>query len=409
MTSKHAEVVSGDSMNTILARESELQFEIGGPVYRLMQRIGLITRDDPCIGRRIICFLLITWVPLLLLSLIEGRALGPTPRESFLLDFAAYARFFIAIPLIFMAEIIVGPRLRTAGLHFLRANLVRSEDLPTVEAAITRVQRRREALLPELVIFGLIIVAVRYFNVETVSGVTATATWSTAALKGGIGLTLAGIWYYFVAIPVMLFFFYRWLWRLIIWTLFLRDLSRLKLNLVATHPDRAAGLGFLGNAHISLGIFAFGFSSVLSGTVAFQVYFEAVSIDTFKVLYAVFLIVSELVCLGPLLIFTPLLARTRREGLQKYSILANTYNSAFEQKWVAGQAPQDEPLLGSGDIQSLADLGNSFGMIREMKPFPFSSQNIIQIAVIASLPGLPLIFLVMPVGEILKLLAGAFL
>jgi hypothetical protein len=374
-----------------------------------MQRIGLIKADDPCLGRRIVCFLLITWVPLLLLSLINGRALGPTPRESFLLDFAAYARFFLAIPLFFVAEIVVGPRLRTAGLHFLRASLVRQEDLPAVDAAITRVRRRREAMLPELVIIGIILCSTRYLNVETVSGVNATATWSTAALNGGIGLTLAGIWYYFVAIPVMLFFFYRWLWRLTIWTLFLRDLSRLKLNLVATHPDRAAGLGFLGNAHISLGIFAFAFGSVLSANVAFQVYFEAVPIDTFKVLYAVFLIVAELICLGPLLIFTPLLARTRREGLRKYSILANTYNHAFEQKWASGQMPQDEPLLGSGDIQSLADLGNSFGMIREMKPFPFSTQNIIQIAVIASLPGLPLIFLVMPVGEILKLLAGAFL
>ena len=402
-------MLSGDSINTILARESELQFEIGGPVYRLMQRLGLVKRDDPCIGRRIICFLLITWVPLLVLTLIEGRALGPTPRESFLLDFAAYARFFIAIPLLFVAEVVVGPRLRTAGLHFLHANLVRPEDIPAVDAAITRVRRRREALLPELVIFGIMLFAIRYLNIETISGVTATATWNTIELKGGIGLTLAGIWYFFVAVPIVVFFFFRWIWRLIIWALFLRDMSRLNLNLVATHPDRAAGLGFLGNAHISLGIFAFAFSSALSGTVAFQVYFEAVPIDTFKVLYAVFLILSELFCLGPLLIFTPLLARTRREGLRKYSILANTYNRAFEQKWVAGQAPQDEPLLGSGDIQSLADLGNSFGMIRDMKVFPFSNQNIIQIAVIASLPGLPLIFLVMPMGELLSLLAGAFL
>jgi len=359
--------------------------------------------------RRIVCFLLITWVPLLILSLIEGRALGATPRESFLLDFAAYARFFLGIPLLFVAEIIVGPRLRTAGLHFLRAGIVRPEDTPAVEAAITRVRRRREAMLPELIIIGFALSANRYLNIEAVAGVTPTATWSTIALKDGIELSLAGYYYYFVAVPILIFFFLRWLWRLTIWTLFLREMSRLKLILVATHPDRAAGLGFLGNAHISLGIFAFAFSSVLSANVAFQVYFEAVPIDSFKVLYAVFLILSELVCLGPLLIFTPLLARTRREGLRKYSILANTYNRAFEQKWVAGQAPQDEPLLGSGDIQSLADLGNSFGMIREMKPFPFSSQNIIQIAVIASLPGLPLIFLVMPVGEILKLLAGAFL
>jgi hypothetical protein len=396
-------------MDTILAREAELQFEMGGPVYRLIQRLGLVKKDDPCIRRRIVCFLLITWVPLLLLSLIEGRALGPTPRESFLLDFAAYARFFIAIPLLFLAEVIVGPRLRTAGLHFLRANLVRPEDIPAVDAAIMRVRRLREALLPELVIFGIMLFAIPYANIETLSGFNATVTWSTVALKDGSRLTLAGIWYYYVAVPIVVFFFFRWIWRLIIWTLFLRDMSRLNLNLVATHPDRAAGLGFLGNAQISLGIFAFAFSSALSGTVAFQVYFDAVPIDNFKVLYAVFLVLSELFCFGPLLIFTPLLSRTRREGLRKYSILVNTYNRAFEQKWVSGQAPPDEPLLGSSDIQSLADLGNSFGMIRDMKVFPFSNQNIIQIAVIASLPGLPLIFLVMPLGELLNLLAGAFL
>ena len=111
-------MLSGDNMDTILAREAELQFEMGGPVYRLMQRLGLVKRDDPCIGKRIVCFLLITWVPLLVLTLIEGRALGPTPRESFLLDFATYARFFIAIPLLFLAEVIVGPRLRTQGFIF---------------------------------------------------------------------------------------------------------------------------------------------------------------------------------------------------------------------------------------------------------------------------------------------------
>ena len=56
---------------------------------------------------------------------------------------------------------------------------------------------------------------------------------------------------------------------------------------------------------------------------------------------------------------------------------------------MAGEAPPDDPQLGSGDIQSLADLGNSLGLIREMRLFPFSQQQILQIAVIASLPGLP--------------------
>jgi hypothetical protein len=299
------DIKSVDRLTTILAHESELEFELGGPAYRLMQRIGLIQGAGPSLVRRAIGFLLITWVPLLLFSLIEGRALGPTPRESLLLDFAAYARFFLAVPLLFLAEVVTGPRLRAAGLNFVQGNFVRPEDLPTVEAAIVRASRRREALLPELIMLGIALLGAWYLTLETVTGRTAATSW------------------HFV--------------------------------------------------------------------------------------FAVYLVLMELICLGSLLIFVPLLARTRRAGLRQYSILADTYNRAFEQKWVAGQAPPDEPLLGSADIQSLADLGNSFGVIREMRIFPFSQQQILQIAVIASLPGLPLIFLVMPVGEMLKLLAGALL
>jgi len=392
-----------------LNEESKLEFQLGGPAYRLMQRIGLIRGEGPCLGRRMIAFLLITWVPLLILALIQGQALGPTPRESFLLDFAAYARFFLAVPLLFLSEIIVGPRLHAAGLHFVRADLVRPEDLPAVEAAILRAWRRREALLPELLMLGVALVGAWQLTMETWIGGASDVTWRTQVTAAGITFTWAGLWYNFVAVPILQFFVFRWLWRLISWTLFLRDMARLNLDLVATHPDRAAGLGFLGGAHLSLAIFPFAFSCVLSANAAFQLYFDAVPISSFKLIFAVYLVAMLLLILGPLLIFTPLLAQTRRRGLREYGIFANNYNRAFHQRWVAGEPPADEPLLGSADIQSLADLGNSFGLIREMKIFPFSQQQILQIAIISSLPGLPLIFLVMPVGEILQLLAGALL
>lgn len=396
-------------MTPVLAHEAEVEFELGGPAYRLMQRIGLIKGAGPSVGRRVVAFLSITWVPLLVLAVIEDRALGPTPQQSLLLDFATYARFFLAVPLLFVAELITGPRLRAVGLHFVQGDFVRPEDLPAVEAAIVRVSRRREALLPELIMLGIALWGAWYFTVDTLTGGTATATWRSAQGPGGMGLTLAGFWYQFIAVPILQFFMYRWLWRLLIWTLFLRELSRLELKLVPTHPDRAGGLGLLGAAHVSLAIFPFAFSCVLSGHIAFQVYFEAVPIETFKILFAAYLVLMELICFGPLLIFAPLLSRTRRMGMRRYSILANTYNRAFDQKWVTDQSISNESLLGSADIQSLADLGNSFAMIREMRLFPFSQQQILQIAVITSLPGLPLIFLVMPVGEVLKLLAGALL
>jgi hypothetical protein len=393
-------------VTTVLAHESELQFELGGPAYRLMQRVGLIQGEGPSIARRIVAFLVITWVPLLLFSLLEGRAIGATPRSSFLLDFATYARFFLAVPLLFIAETVVGPRLRSAGLHLARADLVRPQDVPAVETAIVRTRLRREAFLPELIVLGIALIGAR-FTFEQLAPGSTVESWNSIALPAGRGLSLTGIWYHWIAVPILQFFALRMLWRLAIWTLFLRDIARLKLNTVATHPDRAGGLAFLGAAHASVAIFPFALSCILSGAVGFQIYFEGASIRSFELVFGVFLVLSELVCLGPLLLFIPQLARTRREGLLQYSTLSDTYNRRFENKWVKPAGAPDESLLGSGDIQSLADLGNAYRMAEEMKTFPFGRNQVIAIAVAAALPCAPLVFLVFPVGEVLKMLAGA--
>ena len=116
----------------------------------------------------------------------------------------------------------------------------------------------------------------------------------------------------------MQFFVFRWLWRLAIWTLFLWDVSRLRLNLIATHTDMAAGLGFLGVAHVSLSIFPFALGCVFAAEIAFRVQFEGVDLATLRTmgpLLFAYLIFVEFVTFGPLLLFVPVLARVRREGL----------------------------------------------------------------------------------------------
>lgn len=117
--------------------------------------------------------------------------------------------------------------------------------------------------------------------------------------------------------------------------------------------------------------------------------------------------IVELAVFGPLLMFTPVLLRTRLAWLRDYSLLVVRYNRSFHDKWITGSPPVDEPLLGSSDIQSLADLGASFEYIRGMKVVPFSLRATIQLAVVTSVPCVPLLLLVMPVNRILELLVGA--
>jgi hypothetical protein len=395
------------AMGLTLLNESDLYFERGGPVHRFMQRVGVTKGEDPSINRRILWFIAITWVPLLVFAIVDGRALGPTPRESMLLDFATYARFFLTVPLLVIAENLIGPRLRDAALRFLRDGLIRREDLPSVEAAIEKVRHRREALGPELSLLAISFVTAWYLSADQWYAGDASS-WKSFELSNGT-TSLAGVWYQFFAIPFVQFLILRWLWRLIIWTLFLYRMSRLDLNLAATHPDGAGGLGFLGTAQSFLGIISFGIGMIVSGDAAFRIFFEGATIKTFQWVFISYVAINEVLLLSPLLLFIPLLFRTRLDWLRTYDSLALRYDRAFHEKWVNNAPPPDEPLLGSADIQSLADLGNSIDRVRAMNAIPFDKRLVFHIAVMSALPGLPLLFMLMPVMEILQILGGVIL
>jgi hypothetical protein len=309
--------------------------------------------------------------------------------------------------MIVIAEMIIGPRLTIAGLHFVRSGLVMEDDYPAFDAAVEKVESRREARLPELIILGISILGAWSMTAAFYSGLE--TSWHIIRTESGIRLTMAGVWYLLVAVPLLQFMFYRWLWKLAIWTGFLLDMSRLNLRVSVSHPDQAGGLGFLGIAQVGFGALAFGLSSILAASAAFLIVFKGADIETFKIPFIAYLVFVNLIFLGPLLVFVPLLARTRRQGLRDFSSLANRYDYAFVEKWIRGKTPEGEPLLGTGDIQSLADLGNSYQYARQMKPIPFDLRTIIQMSVIAAAPMLPLLPLVMPIADILKILSKALL
>lgn len=391
--------------------EDELEFELGGPAYRLMQRVGLIKGAGPSVLRRSVAFIAITWLPLLVLAAVEGHALGPTPRTAFLFDFATYARLFLAVPLIFAAELLVGPRMRNAGLMFVHAGIIHPDSDAGFAAAVARVHRRREAYLPELAFLVVALCGAWFVSVERLAGLSAT-TWHTSVVSGEVQLTAAGLWYNLVAMPLVQFFVFRWIWRLVIWTLFLWNVSRLRLNLLATHTDMAGGLGFLGTAHASLAIFPFAVGCVLSAELAFRALFEGLDLaslqDMAPVLIA-YLVFVEAVTFGPLLVFIAPLAHARLESLRTYGILVQQHNQLFHAKWIDGNRPADETPLGNADMSSLVDLGSSYSVIRDMRIFPAGSKQLLQVAIVSCLPALPLLLLVMPFREVLKLLGGVIM
>ena len=114
--------------------------------------------------------------------------------------------------------------------------------------------------------------------------------------------------------------------------------------------------------------------------------------------YAVLVVLELVVFGGPLLVFAPTLARVRRTGLREYGTLASRYTQLFERKWVKGGGAPEE-LLGTADIRSLADLGNSYELVKKMRVVPIELSDFIALTIPAVIPALPLAATVMPVAR----------
>ena len=99
--------------------------------------------------------------------------------------------------------------------------------------------------------------------------------------------------------------------------------------------------------------------------------------------------------------FTPRMARAKRKGLADYGLLAQRYVESFQEKWVLHDPAPSEELLGAADIQSLADLGNSYALLREMRSVPFGLEDISRLAAATAAPLLPLLFTVFSPEELI--------
>jgi hypothetical protein len=390
-----------------LAEPEEDFFVLGGPLYQLWRRLHAAGPSLDLLARRIISIPLVAWLPLLVLTAYEGVAIGRVVPVPFLYDLDVHARFLVAIPLFLLAEVVIHQRIRLVVRQFVIAGIVTPEVLPGFRAAIDRAMRLRNSLAVELILA----VAVFGFGwmVWTEASSLATSTWYAIVDPTGRRFTLAGQWYIHLSIPIFQFLFYRWYFRLFVWFLFLWRVSRLDLRLTPTHPDRAGGLGFLASAPIAFAPVILAQTIVVSAVIADRIFFQGDTLHANRYVIAGFVILQLFLVLGPLCVFAPKLLALKRRGRREYGTLAARYTREFHEKWIEGAALPDEPLLGSADIQSLADLANSYEVVRGIRAVPFGRDTIIQVAVPALIPFAPLALTVVPAEEILKKLLGMLL
>ncbi len=225
--------------------------------------------------------------------------------------------------------------------------------------------------------------------------------WGQNPVTGSI--SFAGVWYKFISHPLYKFLLLRWLWRYGVWTYFLFRVSRLRLTLTASHPDLAGGLVFLGINQTRFGILAFALSAQMSGYIARRVLFEGIAVQSYQYLILGIIACQILFFILPLFIFSPQLIASKIKGFITYGAFAEKYTDLFEKKWLAKDVKSIDNVLGTSDIQSLADLGNSYAFVRGMRPYPFMMRNMLFSLGLASVaPFLPLMLFVVRLDVLLK-------
>lgn len=377
--------------------ETERRFSLmhGGPFFELLPRLHLFDARGRVRGVRLG---LLAWLPVMVAGAI--RFASGKPVDPIFFDLSLHTRLLVAIPLFFWSERLVEGATASA-VASLRAGTFC--DARALEPIFERAARLRDARWAEAILAVIALVGGQ-LALWQISGPIGVFHGSTEAIRW----SFSRVWFVGFALPLMQFLMFRWLWRWGVWSYVLAKVAALPLDPLATHPDSAGGLACLSRPMSGFAGYAFAISAILAGAWGTKLCSKQIVLEQLLPDVTLFLLVTAAVAVAPLLLFCGHLYRARRRALKEYGDFADRYTRAFHRKWIEGRRPASE-ALGTPDIQSLSDLGNSFSVVSQTRLFVFGMRSLLSVWAAAIVPMLPLVASKFTVEDMLKRIATAIL
>ena len=351
---------------------------LGGALYRLGQRYHLIRGDS----NTLLMGLAIGW-SLWALLLVGATISGKLGLLFSIPMIATHVRLLLVIPILFLGESLLDPVVRAFVRSIMSTDIVPDSEKPHMNLLVERLNRRTSSRWPDILCL-LAALGTGSSGTQLLDVTTAHGFDPMSVIRNSLTYTA----FLIVELVVFRFLVFRWLWRIVLWVLFLWRLSKLKLQLVATHSDRAGGIGGLEMVQMYFLPLVSGFSLIISATLAQDLSKGAVFTTIYPFVVTTLLIGLALV-FGPLLLFMNPLTECRKRAYFTYMALASRYVHAFEKKWLSPNSSYEE-FLGTADLQSLADLTGSLDVVREMRFVPAGKQLLIGTVLASVLPLVPL-------------------
>ena len=367
------------------------------PPRRVLQRLGLVRRGARNALFRAGLVILIAWVPLVVFSAIQRAASPQNDLFSLLLETGVHARFLIAAPLLILAETECATRLGVIIHHFVESGIVPQNRRGRFEAAVSSTQKLLDSHWAEVAVVVLAYVVTVALIVSSEQQII--PEWHRT---GGLLplFSLAGWWHALVSTPLLLILFFGWAWRIALWTRLLWLISRIKLRLVAAHPDHAAGLGFVGNSLRAFSIVALALAAIVAGRSA-SVVIHGGTLPTPQLAFnAAVLSAIAVVLIAPLSVFMPTLMQVWRRGVLEYGALADRVGNAFERKWIDRSAKLDREALAQPDFSATTDLYQIVSNVYAIRFIPLGLKDVVTLVAAMLLPFIPVVLLAIPTDVI---------
>lgn len=355
----------------------------GGPFFELQRRVGVLEEDALHAGRRAAIFVALAWGVPLLLSLLQGHAFGPHINHPYLLDFGAWARFFIATGLFLLAEQEVEYGLHGKLGQFVSAPILAPESFRAAAAAVVNALKLRNSGVAELVCLGLAIAGAFVWLAHLLNA--DASGWAVQVADDGARLTLAGWWSVIVSVPIFYFLLTRGLWRYLVWAMLLWRIASLKLRLVASHPDGKAGLAFLAEYPNAYSMFVFGASAAMAMTVVRHIFESNISSVTFGYIIGCWLAIVLGFFAFPLLAFSKPLSELKERSLQILSAQATQFHRAAERAVIGHNVLADDP--SEADLEHpVSDPSGQYAVSKKLSILLMNRSAVAPLAAAALIP-----------------------
>lgn len=394
-------------MSSTATSNTSVDFSLvqGDLPFRLQRSVGLIPANGLGLVRRAVFWSLVGWLPVALWALYINRALPGSFSEPLLSHYGVQVRLLIAVPLLILAE---GPGHRLVqGMlrHFVESGIVPASQRALFEAAVRRAGQLRDATLPWVAIAAIVLAIV------TISDVVFhphEVDWASAGLAEQ-GPGFGGYWYLYVSRSIFCTLVLAWLWRVVLLSYLMWRVARLELSLVPTHPDRAAGLGFLQRLPGGFAPLALALGCVLASRWAHDAVHHGLSLMSLKVEMIGFVVLCTAVFALPLLAFMGPLKRAKKQALLDYGELVGRHGRLVHKRWIEGREIGEPPILEAPELGPVADTAAMYDAVRSMRSTPLGKNSVLPVALAAALPMIAVLALQMPVMELVRTLLKALL